>query len=104
MQQAYEGMAARCENALRSNNPSVSHAAYNHLVATHSPPGGGKSTYLDKLLERVPADLKSCPGPVTAVLKDSVPLAVTYNARTPYSAGVLDDDPESGLCCRMLFR
>lgn len=101
LQQAYAGMKKRKD---MSTSNGASHAAYNHLVATHSPPGGGKSTFLDKMLQREAADLEGCSdAALSDVLKASVPLAVTYNSRTPYNSGKLDNVVEYSLCSRLLY-
>lgn len=102
MQQAYAGMGRRKD---MSTNNGASHASYNHLVATHSPPGGGKSTFLDKLLQREATDLQGCNDPkLAAVLSASVPLAVTYNSKTPDTAGSFDNVTQYSLCSQLLFR
>ena len=102
MQQVYAGMIQR--KAMSTDN-GASHALYNHLVATHSPPGGGKSTFLDKVLARAASDLQKCNDPQMAdVLGRSVPLAVTYNSKTPYNIGLIDEVAQYSLCSRLLFR
>eukprot|EP00026_Physarum_polycephalum_P002260 Phypoly_transcript_02266.p1 GENE.Phypoly_transcript_02266~~Phypoly_transcript_02266.p1 ORF type:complete len:656 (+),score=60.61 Phypoly_transcript_02266:383-2350(+) len=87
----------------RVNNRSA-HTAYNPLVATHAPPGGGKSTFLDLVLSRSDEVLQQSPPHIAEILKNSVPLAVTYNSKTPYNSSIKADNiPEFSLGCRMLY-
>lgn len=87
----------------RANNSSA-HTAYNPLIATHAPPGGGKSTFLDLVLSRSEEVLQQCPPPMAKILKSSVPIAVTYNSKTPFNSSIeADNIPEFSLGCRMLY-
>jgi len=87
----------------RINNKSA-HSAYNPLIATHAPPGGGKSTFLDLVLSRSDEVLQQSSPQMAQILKNSVPITVTYNSQTPYQSFIKADNlPEFSLCCRMLY-
>ena len=86
-------------------NSNSAHTVYNPLIATHAPPGGGKSTFLDLVLSRSDEVLQQSPPHMAEILKNSVPITVTYNSKTPYNSSIeADNIPEFSLGCRMLYR
>jgi hypothetical protein len=83
----------------------------NPLVATHSAPGGGKSSFLDMLASLVGTNEIGNWLPIASagkemlanILATSVAIMVTYNSSTPFSNNIDGDRPEHGLALRALF-
>jgi len=110
-------LRARREAAADAFVASAAERQNNPLVALQSAPGGGKSFFLDQLAELNEDDLRRyCEGAelvmneagssdvvreLMDILRESIPVCVTYNSGTTWSINV-DTNPEEGLAMRIL--
>lgn len=100
LQQVYGFFAERQES--RKNTEAKKDRLVNPLVALHSPPGGGKSKFLDVLAQLVLG--KSMPGlemvELPQSLRNTIPVVITFNAGLTEAAS---SDPERDLVIRCIF-
>jgi len=94
------------ERAKEGNRaPKTNDRQCNPLVALQATTGAGKSLFEDELGALRLADLELCTDPETkSVLQNSVAVAITYNAGSPFNKRVDAQDPEAGLALRALHR
>lgn len=102
----------------KRKNPNSADRLGNPLTATHSAPGGGKSSILDLLASLIGTSkirhftqelpIKSEEERMGVenlanILSTSVPILITYGSNTPFLLKIDGPNPEHGLVLRVLF-
>ena len=88
----------------RKGSPIPDDNKTNPVITIHGPTGGGKSFALDEIAKLEDNDLSKCKtSEFQQILKNSIPITITYNGATNFTPGVDGVDLEGGLALRILF-
>ncbi|KAL6068387.1 hypothetical protein QOT17_008198 [Balamuthia mandrillaris] len=102
VQDCFKSWSRRLQQRRPSTNPTDRIA--NHMTATHSSPGGGKTTLLDYLALYLQDLLHLCEDEeLKQILQRAVPISMTFNGGTNLRTWELDDTPQFNLLLRVLF-